>query len=138
MTNLNQMGACFMQHHEPELSWFTSFNEAEDQALNGLPVEAQLLYLRGFRRYMDPLTDVVGDESHEISLSMLADLLEIFPHQGMKGVRPDKSKVRRLIGWLERAGLIERISDDTHRLVYFLPKASATDLAEGDLTEGDA
>ncbi|OZB35499.1 MAG: hypothetical protein B7X44_09755 [Halothiobacillus sp. 15-55-196] len=102
---------------------YTCFASHEDDLLHGLPVEAQLLYLRGLRRYMDYTTAIVGGAARRISLLMLCELLEVFPHQGMKGSRPDKSKIRRLLGWLERAGLIERIEDKDGYLVYFLPHA---------------
>jgi hypothetical protein len=102
---------------------YTCFDSNEDDLLHGLPVEAQLLYLRGLRRYMDYTTAIVGGAARRISLLMLCELLEVFPHQGMKGARPDKSKIRRLLGWLERTGLIERIEDRDGYLVYFLPHA---------------
>lgn len=102
---------------------FTSFGSHEDDLLHGLPEQAQLLYLRGLRRYMDYATAIVGGSARRISLLMFCELIEVFPHQGMKGVRPDKSKVRRLLGWLERVGLIERIEDKDGYLVYFLPLA---------------
>lgn len=102
---------------------YTCFTSHEDDLLHGLPVEAQLLYLRGLRRYMDYTTAIVGGAARRISLLMLCELLEVFPHQGMKGTRPDKSKIRRLLGWLERTGLIERIEDKDGYLVYFLPHA---------------
>jgi|GEM_PF-6655434 len=102
---------------------YTCFTSHEDDLLHGLPVEAQLLYLRGLRRYMDYTTAIVGGAARRISLLMLCELLEVFPHQGMKGARPDKSKIRRLLGWLERTGLIERIEDKDGYLVYFLPHA---------------
>lgn len=102
---------------------YTCFTSHEDDLLHGLPVEAQLLYLRGLRRYMDYTTAIVGGAARRISLLMLCELLEVFPHQGMKGARPDKSKIRRLLGWLERTGLIEHIEDKDGYLVYFLPHA---------------
>jgi predicted transcriptional regulator len=102
---------------------YTCFTSHEDDLLHGLPVEAQLLYLRGLRRYMDYTTAIVGGAARRISLLMLCELLEVFPHQGMKATRPDKSKIRRLLGWLERTGLIERIEDRDGYLVYFLPHA---------------
>ena len=95
------------------------FSSKEDDMYHGMPQAAQLLYLRGLRRYMDPDTAIVGGPTRRISLLILSELIELSPHQGIKGVKPDKSKVRRLLGWLERGGLIERIEDKDGYLVYF-------------------
>jgi len=104
---------------------YTCFTSHEDGLLHGIPEQAQLLYLRGLRRYMDYTTAIVGGAARRISLLMLCELLEVFPHQGMKGSRPDKSKIRRLLGWLERGGLIERVENKDGYLVYFLPHAKS-------------
>jgi len=95
----------------------------EREALLGIPVEAQLIYAFGLKTYMNYNTLIVGGPQRRISYLMLAELIEVWPHQGMKGVRPDKSKVRRLMDWLERRGLIERIEDPEGYLVLFLPLA---------------
>lgn len=99
-------------------------NDEEDAALQGLPLAAQVLYIRGLRRYMDYRTGLVG-ESRAISWQGLAAVLEVEPHQGVEDAgKPHKSKVRRLSGWLERAGLVEMRSDaEAKRLIFFLPKA---------------
>ncbi|MGD9887879.1 MAG: hypothetical protein AB7S56_01250 [Halothiobacillaceae bacterium] len=102
---------------------YTYFSSVEDDLLHGLPWAAQLLYLRGLRRYMDYSTAIVGGPVRRISLLMLCELAEVFPHQGMTGERPDKSKIRRLLGWIERAGLIERIENKDGYLMFFLPYA---------------
>ncbi|HQS03162.1 MAG TPA: hypothetical protein PK693_08305 [Halothiobacillus sp.] len=102
---------------------YTSFNSGEDELLQGMPEPAQLLYLRGLRRYMDYASAIVGGSARRISLLMFSELVEVFPHQGMKGIRYDKHKIRRLLGWLERSGLIEPIEDKNGYLVYFLPFA---------------
>lgn len=121
------------QEQHLEHGWISSFNTAEDSMLQGLPIEAQLLYLRGLRRSMDPTTSIVGRAGYRISYLGLSSRIEVFPAPGMKGVRPDKSKVRRLAGQLERAGLIERLEEEDGYLVYFLPFACLMDDGEGEL-----
>lgn len=105
------------------MSLTTCFSAHEDELLQGLPLEAQLIYLRGLRRYMNYQTGIVGGRERRISYLMLCELLEVHPHQGVKGSRPDKSKVRRLLGWLERVGLAARQEDNEGYLVFYLPVA---------------
>lgn len=101
----------------------TSWNDAEETLLQGLPVPAQVLYLRGLRRYMDYRTGVVGDR-RGISLQQLRETLFVEPHKGMKATGlPSVGQIRRLLAWLERAGLIENRSVEGIRLVFFLPYA---------------
>jgi len=87
----------------------TSWNEAEEEALQGMPLEAQLLYLRGLRRYMDYRTGIVG-EKRRVSWQMLSEVLEVEPHQGVAHGRFGKQKLRRLVQWLVREGLVSRHS----------------------------
>jgi len=44
----------------------SQWNDAEDEALQGLTPEAQVIYLRGFRRYMDYRTGVAVPASFPI------------------------------------------------------------------------
>lgn len=128
-----------------KLDRVSSFSLEEDDIYHGMPQETQILYLRGLRRYANPDTGIVGGPDHRISLLSLSELIEVSPHQGIAGVKPNKSKVRRLLGWLERAGLIERIDDKDGYIVYFLPfvkkpyqpgKYISFNSAEDDLLQG--
>ena len=101
----------------------TAWNDEEDDALQGLPLRAQIIYLRGIRRYMDYATRVSGGPSRRISLNMLAETAqELINRQ----IRPKASKdcIRASIEQLKRAGLIRRIEDPDF-LIFFLPKADA-------------
>jgi hypothetical protein len=101
----------------------TSWNEEEDEAMQGLPLEAQLLYLRGLRQHMDYDTGMVGGSQRRISWRSLREVLYVEPHKGINGGMPDRAKARRVIQWLEKAGLAERLEDSEH-LLFRLPKAS--------------
>lgn len=105
------------------MSLTTCFSATEDELLQGLPAEAQLIYLRGLRRYMNYSTGIVGGRERRICWLMLCEILEVHAHQGVKASKPDKSKVRRLVGWLERAGLAKKIEDADSYLVFYLPIA---------------
>lgn len=97
--------------------------DAELDALQGLPLGAQVLYLREIRRYMDYSTGVTGI-IRRISWQGLREVLEVEPRPGVARELPSKDQVRRLAGWLERAGLIRNISDVTGKqLIFRLPLA---------------
>lgn len=101
----------------------TSWNEAEDDALQGLPLEAQVLYLRGLRKHMDYRTGVVG-VTRGISYQMLREVLFVEPVPGDKrSGSPSKSAVRRLVGRLVDAGLAVPMSEGK-RLIFRLPLAT--------------
>ncbi|MCD0494837.1 hypothetical protein LQD23_21410 [Chromobacterium violaceum] len=97
--------------------------DQELEALQGLPLGAQVLYLREIRRYMDFSTGVTGI-SRRISWQGLREVLEVEPRPGVARELPSKDQVRRLAGWLERAGLVRNISDMSGRqLIFRLPLA---------------
>jgi hypothetical protein len=99
----------------------TSWNEEEDDALQGLPLRAQVIYLRGIRRYMDYASRISGGPQRRISLAMLTEISqEIINRQ----IQPKASKdsIRASIEQLKRVGLIERLEDPDY-LVFLLPKA---------------
>ncbi|NMG56837.1 hypothetical protein [Aromatoleum aromaticum] len=106
----------------------TSLNEAEDDALQGLPLGAQLLYLRGLRRFMRDNTGRVG-ESCRISWGSLRETLHVPCHQGRREVFPTKAEIRATVQTLEEAGLVVKL-EDGERLAFFLPMAG-TDAAPG-------
>jgi hypothetical protein len=99
----------------------TSWNDEEDSALQGLPLRAQIIYLRGIRRYMDYTSRICGGPNRRISLGMLAETTQ---EQINRQIRPKASKdcVRAAIEQLKRAGLISRI-DDADYLIFHLPLA---------------
>ncbi|HKJ87888.1 MAG TPA: hypothetical protein VKA48_05220, partial [Gammaproteobacteria bacterium] len=107
----------------------TSWNEEEDEAMQGLPIEAQVLYLRGLRQHMDYESGVVGGPQRRISWRSLRDVLYVEPHQGIAGGSPDRAKVRRLVQWLEKAGLVARMESQDH-LVFRLPLATRATSAQ--------
>ena len=102
----------------------TCWNDEEDEQLQGMPLAAQLLYLRGMRRHMDYRDGLVGMK-RRTSWQAIREVLYVEPHQGAGATgAPSKDQVRRLAMLLERAGLIEIRSDmKTKRLVFFLPLA---------------
>ena len=58
----------------------TSWNDEEDAALQGLSADAQLIYLRGIRRYMNYQTRIAGIE-RKINLLSLKEVIEFIPDQ---------------------------------------------------------
>lgn len=100
----------------------TVWNEDEDEALQGLPLGAQVLYLRGIRRYMDYQTGFVGIK-RGISLQSLSETLYVEPAPGFNKVKFSRDQIKRLIFWLVKAGLVERHSIERKSLIFFLPLA---------------
>jgi hypothetical protein len=108
------------------------WSSAEDDALNGLPLAAQVLYLRGLRRHMDYGTGIVG-QTRRISWQMLREVLYTEPHQGLDDSgMPSLAKVRRLMVWLVKTGLAEDIGSKRHgdAIVFFLPLAIKDESAQ--------
>ncbi len=106
----------------------TQWNEGEDEALQGLPHFAQLLYLRGLRRCMDYRTGLVG-ERRKISYQMMREVLTVERKNGSTK-RDDeayitKKKLRIALKQLESAGLVEFVrSARFEDMIIRLPKAS--------------
>jgi hypothetical protein len=101
---------------------YWSWNEFEDELLAGLPLIAQVLYLRGLRMWMDRATGLVGVR-RGISWQMLMEVLYVEPHSGLSDTgTPDKKKVRRALEWLVKAGLVER-RGNVDAIVFYLPQA---------------
>lgn len=105
------------------------WNDAEDEALQGLTPEAQVIYLRGFRRYMDYRTGVAGGSARKLSYRALAELIAVDPDWGSQRKRaqtPTLGVVRARVAELERAGLVvNHGSCRTLGLVFKLPLADA-------------
>ncbi|MEO4030710.1 hypothetical protein ABH313_21995 [Chromobacterium vaccinii] len=97
--------------------------DEELDALQGLPLGSQVLYLREIRRHMDYATGVTGI-IRRISWDGLREVLEVEPRPGIARSLPSKQQVRRLAEWLERVGLVRNISDMTGKqLIFRLPLA---------------
>lgn len=99
----------------------TSWNGDEDDALQGLPLRAQIIYLRGIRRYMDYNSRICGGPQRRISLCMLAEITQEAVNRQLLP-KVSKDGVRASLDQLKRAGLIMRV-DDPDYLIFFLPKA---------------
>ncbi len=76
--------------------------------LDGLPAAAVQLYFLGLL----PLANAVGEVGEQGSLTWnrLARRVEVDPRPGISGVRYRKDQLRRILRWLERAGLVENHS----------------------------
>lgn len=88
---------------------------------------AQVLYLRGLRRYMDFSTGVVGDR-RRVSFQQMRECLEVNPEKAstVRRYQPTDNEIRASLAQLERRGLIRRLPK-AHKLDpmrFFLPLAS--------------
>lgn len=96
--------------------------EAELHALKGLPHPAIALYL-ALRARMDFRTGIVGAPVG-ISWQALVEDLYVEPHSGPVQRSPGREAVRRICGWIERAGLVVLRSNAAQaQLLFLLPKA---------------
>lgn len=98
----------------------TQWNDAEDEALQGLPLRAQIIYLRGLRRHMDYQTGIVGIK-RKISLKSLSEVSQEVVNKQFKDA-PTKNAIRASLEQLKKVGLIERIGDED-QLIFFLKMA---------------
>ncbi len=89
-------------------SW--RWNELEEDALDGLPHDAQILYLRVIRKHMDYATGITG-RVRKISYTQMREVLEYHPpkHSREKPITYSKDQLKRLVQKLVDAGLIERL-----------------------------
>lgn len=98
----------------------TAWNDAEDGALQGLTCDAQVLYLRGLRRYMDYRTGVAGI-ARRIDEACLRETLEFHPDRGSSmRRRTDLTRqfIRSRLDELRRVGLIADVASDPGRRGY--------------------
>jgi hypothetical protein len=107
----------------------TQWNDLEDDALQGLPIRAQIIYLRGLRRYMNYSTGIVGGSERRISLKMLGEISEESINRQLH--QPNKKQVIVSLDQLKKAGLIERIEDKDY-LIFFLPKADTNNSVQNN------
>lgn len=106
-------------------SW--RWNEDEDDAIDSLPLECQIIYLRVFRKHMDYATGVVGIK-RTISYGQIKERLEYQPsfHSNEKRREYSQGQIKRLIQKLVDAGLAERMHDTSKgvaKMVFRLPMA---------------
>lgn len=82
------------------------WSDAEDKALQGLSLEAQIIYLRGIRRYANK--DGIAGVERRINRASLSEVCHFLPDVGStkQDTRPTWEQVRRRLKELERAGLI--------------------------------
>lgn len=95
------------------------WNDEEDAALQGLSLEAQIIYLRGIRRFSSK--DGVAGIDRRINRASLSEVCHFIPERRSHKteVRLSWDQVRRRLDELERAGLIEPRGN----MVFFLPLA---------------
>lgn len=99
-------------------------NDAEFDALAGLPHVVVCLYVMAIRPRMDYVTGMVGI-SPFISWQALTEWLYIEPKPGIKGGSPSREAVRRAAQQLVRAGLVKIRSNVCNaQLIFQLPRAS--------------
>lgn len=105
----------------------SQWNDAEDAALQGLTSEAQIIYLRGFRRYMDYSSGIAGGPRRKVSYKALSELIAVDPDWGSRRSRddmPSLGRVRARVAELQRAGLVvNHASNRSAGLVFKLPLA---------------
>lgn len=90
----------------------TSWCDAEDNALQGLTVEAQIIYLRLIRRRMNFATGISGHEQRitELCMRQVIEYAKPWGSNQRPSPPPTRDYIRSRVEELERAGLIERIS----------------------------
>lgn len=106
-------------------SW--RWNEAEDNAIDALPIEAQIIYLRVLRKHMDYETGIVGQKRH-ISYQQMREKIAPPAHPNSRGkaVEYSDQQIKRLVQKIVDAGLAERIHDTSRgvaRMEFRLPIA---------------
>ncbi|TDX30787.1 hypothetical protein DFO67_10442 [Modicisalibacter xianhensis] len=114
-------------------SW--KWNELEEDALDALPLPAQIIYLRVIRKHMDYETGITG-RKRRISYAQMQEKLRYVPPAGSreKAVEYSNEQIKNLIKKLVAAGLIERLHDTSKGvspMEFFLPMASC-DASEQD------
>lgn len=106
-------------------SW--RWNEDEDEAIDVLPQECQIIYLRVFRKHMDYATGIVGIK-RAISYGQIKERLEYQPpfHSNEQRREYSQGQIKRLIQKLVDAGLAERMHDTSKgitKMIFRLPMA---------------
>lgn len=109
-------------------SWLLT--ASEDEAMQGMTTDAQVLYMRCFRRFMDFYTGFAGESGSTITYQSLKRLIEFIPdkHSSAKARRVSDIStdyIRSRLAELERGGLIAKKNgkEKFDHLVFFLPLA---------------
>lgn len=109
-------------------SWLITSDE--DDRLHGITTDAQVIYIRGLRKYMDFETGLAGEKGSTITHQSLKRLIEYIPEWGSNAKNrtfKDVSThyIRARLAELERAGLIEKLPKENkfEHLIFFLPLA---------------
>lgn len=108
------------------------WNDEEDAALQGLSLEAQIIYLRGIRRFADK--NGVAGVGRLINRASLSEVCHVIPRRGSHKAesRPTWDAVRRRLQELEDAGLIIQ----QQNLVFELPLATQDKSVQMRMTRG--
>lgn len=96
------------------------FSELEQETMQGLPIMAQLLYLKGLCR-LENKTDDYGNFEYRVSFSMLGRSIEVHPRLGAKAYKPSRADINQALDRLKGNGLIEYRDDGEDHLIYQLP-----------------
>ena len=101
----------------------THINDDEELALSGIPLMAQIIYIRGIKRYMDSDTLITG-LIRKISYQSLIETVYVEPKQGRSlEPKPTIKKIRVMLKNLIDSGLLQSRSKD-RQLVFFCPLAN--------------
>lgn len=104
--------------------------EDEDDALQGLPMLAQLIYLRGIRPFMDRGTGVAGVK-RGISYRGLSETVYVEPAPGRTDSgRPSLQQVRTALSQLRQAGLVGTKDDTQRKRLFFLCLKALSDQSD--------
>jgi hypothetical protein len=102
----------------------------EDSLLQGLSADAQIIYMRGMRRYMNYENGVSGENGASLTYQFFKRLIEFVPdakstakQRRAKDISTDY--VRARISELERCGLVQKkkTTEKFDHMLFFLPKA---------------
>lgn len=87
------------------------WNSEEDDALQHLPLRAQVIYLRGIRRFAD--ANGIAGLKRKISWKSLSEVAEVVPGRGSHSRIdvPSRKAVRCAIEQLEKAEIIKQLPD---------------------------
>lgn len=109
--------------------------DEEDDALQGLPLLAQTIYVRVLRRHMDYGTGIVG-RARRVSYQQMRETCEVDGDYTESHARwqPSVQQINRALRHLEGAGLIVRLPKRkrTDPLVFRLPHASQGSICPQD------
>lgn len=111
-----------------ENNFYIPHSSAEDDALQGLTWAAQIMYLRGIRRYVNFSTGIAGGHEIRLSWQRFKVCLEVIRPNRSKTKsaddRPTRQFIRGRVKELENAGLVTLLPSPKNRkeYVFLLPK----------------